>query len=576
MRSSKSAILITTILIFSGIMVVHSINNTHAAAIPSELTPGDTVWYSLDKFTSFEDLSNDQDLVHGTLQGSEVYVKIMDINEESMTYWDGDQHVSAKLPTVDLSTGLILGSDISIDVPVDESNDVYETVTIPEGSGFPLPFTFGTVTQFNITEGSVPEMLFPFPLVLNDDWTLHEALLQEAASFLPADVASVSITNSATSFSIDIQLEDPESTDFVHLVAAWRKSDGLLDNAEASGDVEGDTFEFSISFDRKESRPLQLDVGDKWELSVKQLGFDYSLSGFDPTQQNEIADQLDQIDSQISSIEGTKILSLEVKEIDGLYYRVDGQVYDPETESMMTLSDFTDGVDLWMNGFGPVHYRGFGFASLGGGLTISTCYYDYYGYEVCESSGPSFNGFTDEEIKRVLNFPGIVMTPDWDIYQAWDKTISAGVEGLEGQIVAALNGVDSDVFGDVNLGFSTTKVNNGEYKVKASAHVDITSNYDGSRQKIDASAEVAYADHGALKMMKASGSYSITDGPQKIEIKNAVAEFTVDFNTVNTRETDAPAPDNGAGNPLGDLPGFGFYFAILSLFAVSTILRKRN
>ncbi|MHA2031215.1 MAG: hypothetical protein ACW99Q_17685, partial [Candidatus Kariarchaeaceae archaeon] len=417
-----------------------------------------------------------------------------------------------------------------------------------------------------------PNSVLPVPLVLNDDYTMHETVANEAAAAISGEGFTLTVTNDAAEFALDLHGENENATSMIDLTASWRKTDGLLQAIEVDADIApeggdpGVTGSMRIVLDKKEHVPLLLDVGDKWKLTVDDVGFDHELSGFSAAEQADVSDVLTQINTQISDINNQVILDLEVKEIDGLYYRVDGMAWDGDTNTMVPFRDIVDTNDgWWFSGFGTLNYQLPKFAV---GLAGLTDLYDTGTF------------VTEPDKQRFASMPGFVITEDWDIYASFDFTISAIVEGYESLLLDALE-AQTEVDATVSMDY-TGREKDGGYEVTSSVDASASGPLDQNDPTSPTitiegslSSTMRYDSSGTLKVLETTGSggASLTTG-ETISITNARFKFGIDFDPVNDR----PDDDAGGEGPIPglDVPGFDFYLAIMSILSLGFVLRRKR
>lgn len=570
------------LLTFGAVVLFNSATTTQAAEVSDSIQPGNTIWYNVEEATNLEDfLPTDDDGggISGSLVGSQIYVKVMNVQKETLTYYDGSVIKTGLVPTVDIAVGGLLGQSITLHVPNNDTG-VVEDVVLPAGAGLPFPINFGTVTLFNVTD--MPESVLPLPLILNDDYAMHEAVANEAKAALAGEGWDLTIVNDDAEFSLDARLEDPDNNDFVDFVASWAKEDGLLRSLTASIDVNGTAGNMKITYDHKEYKPLKLKVGDKWSLAVDDVGFDYELAGFSAEEQVQASGNLTEAQNAVAAANGQTLFDFEVQEIDGLYYSVDGSTYDGESNSMMPLED-----DLWMTGFGTLNYQvgklAFFAGIFGGG--------DDDGSSESESFGPTLSqddDLSDEDARRLISPPGFAITEDWAVYEAFDFSISAVVEGYESLLVEALAS-ETDIDGTLDISYDGSRKDGG-YELSASVDFDLSGPTNASDPtsptvSVDVSvdAKMVYDKYGIFESFEISGSGSIrlTTG-EFVSINNARLKLVSEFESVEPLTdnvgddgNDAVSGDDDAGPGL-DVPGFDFYLAMISIISLGFIIRKRR
>lgn len=570
------------LLTLGAVALLNSATTTQAAEVSDRIQPGHTIWYNVEEATLLEDFLPTDDNgggISGSLVGSQIYVKIMNVQKEVLTYYDGSVIKTGLVPTVDIAVGGLLGQSITLHIPNEETG-VVEDVVLPAGAGLPFPINFGTVTLFNVTD--MPESVLPLPLILNDDYDMHEAVANEAKAALAGDGWDLTIVNDDAEFSLDARLEDPDNDDFVDFAASWSKEDGLLRSLTASIDVNGTAGNMKIGYDHKEYKPLKLKVGDKWSLTVDDVGFEYELAGFSAEEQVEASNGLADAQTALASANGQTLFDFEVQELDGLYYRVDGSIYDGESESMMPLED-----DLWMSGFGTLNYQigklAF-FAGIFGGNDDS-------GSEE-EGLGPTLSqdgdGLSVEDARRLISPPGFAITEDWAVYEAFDFSISAVVEGYESLFVEAL-AIETDIDGTLDISYDGFR-RDGGYELSASVDFDLSGPTNASDPlsptvsvDVNVAVNMVYDKYGILESFEisGSGSISLTTG-EFVSINNARLKLVSDFESVEPLTDNVGDDGNDAvsgdddGGPGIDVPGFDFYLAMLSILSLGFIIRRRR
>lgn len=624
-------LLISTSVLASGLLLSNVKTASAVGTIDSSVTAGDNYWYTVTEFTPIQSIVDNilQDALNvdelpegfdysftGGLQGSEIYVKVIDINSESMTYWDGSNEVVGTLPTIDVTAGLITGQAMSgsVDVP-DENGDITTLeAALPAGLGLPLPLVFGSATALNVS--SVPDLLLPVPFILNNDFDTHETVLNQLKTMFDNEgiPGSISVTSdsilSIAGNSIQI---DEQGHMFISFLVSWRKSDGALQeiNLQINNQTSGTEFlKVDIDLNRKENKPLYVEVGDTFTVDIDDLGFDYSLSGLSGNDSAGLSEELDNIRNSMAGLVGQTLIDFEVVDIDGLWYQVEGFVYDGELDEMVAVPgpDTTGDVELWMLGFGrlgPGMPQNFMFGGFG------------------ESSfGP--------DVRRAANLPGIVVTPDWQIYQAWDLTETTAAElgselfvnileiGAEASqtddnsdwIDFSSSTTDTPVF---DASFSSTVDANG-YSVMASLDVDmvieenntwgywyynetsgedyfVEDGWSWNNVAIDGFGSITtdYDLYGTFEGVSVSGQFTVStqyedsdgySGAATVSVSNARADISVNYVPLNARppldEEGNPSTNEGTPEAFVGL-GFNVVAALMSFSLIGMVMvRRRN
>jgi hypothetical protein len=602
---------------------------------------GDTYWYQISEFPSFDDLlnlggdpgfneTNYLNITSG-LEGSMIYAKVMDLNEEEMSYWDGSNVVdNAMLPTVDISTGLITGSAIDFEIMVDGN---LTTGTLPAGMGLPLPMIFGTATQFNVS--SVPDFLLPAPLVLNDDYAFHETIINQLELQLQSGALFITNDNSQFKVQADNVVIGGDAADIrLNGFVSYNKPSGLLQeiNVDVTNTTSGvDLINIDIDLVKEEHTPLDVLVGDTFELEVDYAGFTYS--GLGNAADPEFTNDLDNIQGNMTNAIGNILIEFEVVEVDGLYYSVQGSLYN-DTGARIDFPEMEENrTDFWFAGFGR----------YGPGMPIPTGdparTIDERWIEDPEDmiDGGYYEWLTTPIRQRAL--PGPVVTPDWEIYSAWDLSLGfvaqfyqeTGIKLLQlleettddvqifsstsddpdlsitftgGQNADDSYSWDLNVDADVGLWVNDTYTDyywNGTHDVEET-HTRITQiAVDG-----DANVGVDYDEDGRLTQMAASANFVLNvtnwnathlEGSGEITVNDLgvtlVATHTLvdrPVDTSNTSDTSGTSDtsdtsdssdttDDGATTPQVDLPGFELFAVSISLLGMVTIMtrmRRRN
>jgi hypothetical protein len=150
-----------------------------------------------------------------------------------------------------------------------------------------------------------------------------------------------------------------------------------------------------IDLDRMEHVGLDLAVGDQFSLDIEAADFSFSTAGF--PLQDDPADFLTDIDTEFNDVAGTNLVEFTVLEIDDLYYRIEGKRWDGETNTLVPFPENANANDVWMAGFGR----------YGLGMPLPSSIVGGFGHEAIRANA----------------IPGPIITKDWKIYSAWDKTL---------------------------------------------------------------------------------------------------------------------------------------------------------
>ncbi|OLS26860.1 MAG: hypothetical protein HeimC2_13930 [Candidatus Heimdallarchaeota archaeon LC_2] len=553
-NKSYKALLIMVFLAFGSFVFFNPLVSTQAGTI-NEIQAGDTIWYTVEQFTDLGVLipGDENGSIAGTFVGSQIYAKVLKVGEDTVTYYDGTTFLTEAVPTVDISTGAILGSPITLSVPDDTGT--LQDVILPAGAGFPVPLQFATISVLNVT--NFPSSVLPLPLILNDDWAMHEAIMNELATTISsAPGGSASVFSDAAEFTIEGTFVNSTSSESIDIAATWSKADGLLQSVEAHIDVADGKIDMKLALEKKEFKPLVLQVDDTWSLSIDDIGFDLSMANLDPGIQANISAGAQLVQAQIDTLLNQVLIEMTVKEIDGLYYRVTGFTWDSDTGAMIPIESNT-----WLTGFGTLNYQ-LPRLAVGGNNT------DFFR--------------TQENLKRIFSGPGFAITEDWEIYESFDLSLSAVVEGYESLLIdqLVLQSNVSDVDATVSMLYEGRQKNGG-YEVISSTSVDASGPLEledapPTTISISASTEnqMIYDHNGALTLLdfSTSASVSLASG-ELITLDNAHITLGVEYDFADGDS--APGDDEGVIPGL-DVPGFDMYIAIMSIFSLGVIIRKRK
>lgn len=321
-----------------------------------------------------------------SLAGSKLYVKVLRVGVESFPVIDPvfGGTASRNETTVDIATGLLVNKDTRFDL-----NGTI--VTLPSGSGIGFPFIFGTTTSFSLANLTLSSVL-PLPVILSQEWIAHEATLSNLG-----DIAVVTATEDW--FNVSLSLESSQQNAIVGGELSWRKLDGVLAtiNLEAINTTTQETI-IRIYADLSESPTINranINVGDYYVLTLNESLFDANSND------ENTAELIDELDTNLSNSIGDPILEFVVTNVEGLFFEITPIVLDPQTNNKI------DGNATWMLGFGKLPQGPIG--GIGGVMGNQSAIRD----------------------NATL---GVLTSPDWVIYQAWDKNIVS----MQGEVLANL------------------------------------------------------------------------------------------------------------------------------------------
>ncbi|MFV2015698.1 MAG: hypothetical protein ACC656_09740, partial [Candidatus Heimdallarchaeota archaeon] len=83
-NKSYKALLVMGILVLSAFLVFNAVSTTQAQEVSKDIKAGDTIWYTVEEFTPLGDFivaddPSTEGSITGTLVGSQVYVKVMNV-----------------------------------------------------------------------------------------------------------------------------------------------------------------------------------------------------------------------------------------------------------------------------------------------------------------------------------------------------------------------------------------------------------------------------------------------------------------------------------------------------------------
>ncbi|MHA2251763.1 MAG: hypothetical protein ACXAD7_15470 [Candidatus Kariarchaeaceae archaeon] len=617
MYKNTRFVLLVTILLMGSLFISNPTSTSAVGELSDDVIAGNNYWYSITSFPSLQDLidlgeddGNVTLTATGGLQGAEIYAKVISVQDEVLSYWDGSHITSSFQPTVDIAAGLITGSPIEL-----TANDSETTLTtnLPAGIGLPIPVIFGMSTQFNISNS--PMGLLPVPLILNNDYDLHHTVAKQLEQLGGGGI--VTVTNDASQFKVELdslRLGNETTDPLADGLISWRKSDGALQEINVLLTDGPDTLaDIDIDLDRVEYVGLELEVGDKYSISVDEASMSPATYRFNP--QDDPINALVDVKEGMEGAVDTKLFEFEVMEIDDLYYRVEGSLWNGSELVPVPDPNDPNNIDVWMVGFGklfpPVPLPGAAFGNLG------------------------------NQAQRLGSLPGPIVTKDWKIYAAWDKTMGYVFETGVIAFLEILEEIDVGFADDVDLfssitddpqivgsytgsetalgGFDTSLDLNWDAGIWANDSWAYWSNQsywlpDGTFVpmppvweegwkvvEIDTTGtlnlDVLYDEWGVLDEFSISGhiKFDIKETNSThviqdwgVELSNIVfslkSEFTpvtprtsetTDTSDTTTDTTDTSDSDTSEDSPGFDLPGFEIYLSIISFIGLVFYSKRR-
>lgn len=460
-------ILVMTLSVFGAYNLMVSTGES-TSFNPVSATPGDTNWFDITNLyvnLSFIAYMNGEEFPANTtsavdLSGSQLYAKVIDVYEVNGTFFNPNSGLDevAMAERVDLAVGAILGSDF-----VATSNDL--SVTMPAGMGFPLPFFFGSGTMFGFQEDmfqGVPGTL-EFPLYLNDNYTLHQAIVENDGG--------LTVTNDNAQFKIDANnlpiyrynynMSYDEQVATASLSVAWDKANGMIKSAviDVGNSTLGDTYvDVDVDYSMTENVPLDVSVGDVFHINMGATDMAYTLWG--AAQNSEVMNTFGNATNLLNEVENIPVLEMEILEVSGLYYLASVSGYNQSTGTMDYLGD------QWFVGFGRFGL-GFGItAPADDWVEYTETVVDVYTWEETFNQSDTTYTNTYEDTYTYTNYyqeryeydhpviqdapSGPVVTPDYDIQQSWDLTtgVLAEYAALVGATVFFVTALFDDNGGD--------------------------------------------------------------------------------------------------------------------------------
>ncbi|MCY3410346.1 MAG: hypothetical protein INQ03_01805 [Candidatus Heimdallarchaeota archaeon] len=632
-------ILMLTTLLMGSLFVFNTNSVTAVGSLSSEIEAGDTYWFNVDSFPTFAEFldltgandelaySNVSISTTGGFVGSDLYVKVLSTQTENFAYYDGAVEKNDSIPTVDINVGMITGEAMTQTITNTTSNEVLLTNTIPAGIGLPVPFIFGTSSYFNVSY--IPDTLLPVPFALNDDYATHSAIFAQLDLMLPSASDYISTVSDTTKFEVEADITlDVNASVAIYGKISWNKADGVVDSLyvelyNSSTDVELFT-PIQISQSKVENIPVLVEVGDKYELTIDSATFDFTTSGFEDVGMPEMDDVLGDIKSNFTQFEGSLLLELEVKEVHGMYYRVEGSVFNGTDNPRIAVPDA--GNEAWMVGFGR----------MGPGMPL-----------------PIGSWNEDETVHDMIRgnaVPGFVTSKDFTIYAAWDKTLQFASTNVISNVMANLEylpefGTPGAEFLDIKssltanpiitAGYTYGETSVGGYEIgvitawdvivdtnqttydsiyaengtwlydyEGWAHVkaetkgglEFASTYDehGDYEgvsftgdiwgKVDITVKDINGTHSAtLEASISNIDFTILGVVTRVNPITTPVDTTDDTtdDTSNTTDdtsdtTDDTTDDATLDGPLGDLPGFEFILTLMSFSAVVFVVNKKR
>jgi len=537
-------------------------------ATPTELTPGDMYYYNVTSFPGFDQLSSflgnqgiPDIIMRGSLAGSEIFVKLIDKNTETMDHWDGSKIITDNLTTLDVSTGLIVNNQI----------DIVNTTVVPEkvlatftpGMSIPVPTIFGTATYLNIS--NTPSMLEELPIALSDDYAIHETIISQAS----LDVnGSLSVTNDFSQFRVDFTKVglDPSYSNWIDGQVTYSKPSGLLHevNVVVTNSTSGNTLDFDFDLARIEHKELDLHVGDTYALKTSGAGMNFQVNSTNATITQNVTDQLGNIKSNMTAKVDTNIMKFTVVAIDGLYYSVEGFTYDENgTKTAFPAHDgYYD--DHWFVGFGT--------------NMMQVAEYPTQTYVLNSTGDPTNERMPLRQRAEV----GPIVTEDYNIYDGYDDTVNMLFSAIYSNFWDALMSsavTDPDVVPSSSTGGLPTSsltvfnANGYDYAYGLNFNIDIRLSYnstyidaDGISHDFnanftyvaDGSSLVGY-NHGIIEDISIYGSLNYSEvyygdiTPDQITVN--ITDFHIDLtgnftsNYIAPPDTNPTSPTTGPSSP---------------------------
>ena len=300
-------------------------------------------------------------MVNGTFEGSELFVKIVNdqysVTDPSNRLLDWQAVLTLK-ESIDfevlLPEELVTEANLQ-GIPIDL---IPTTASIPAGSGIPPLPVIQSTTSFSDFEdlGNLAHSYgydgIPFvsPSIFYienvsaayDYWNTVDLSQMFGTAEDPNNNRTLDLTTSNNTGGFGLSFDaaffnTTSGADFgnVSLNAHWNTS-GWLDYfdvslfADLNQNTELDTEEeFSLVFDLigTDQADLPIDVGDAGEY-VMDMHFDASVNLDDTTDNDTANAMLGEISDSINELDGESLLSYTVDAMDGLYYHINGYIFD--------------------------------------------------------------------------------------------------------------------------------------------------------------------------------------------------------------------------------------------------------
>lgn len=489
---------------------------------------GDTFFYTIDEFTLPASVTP-TDVTLPDFTGNQIVLKVM--------YVDNNYEFNSTVtgPKIYFTVGFLFTKDTVFGLDISEL--VASEIVIPAGAATPSISIAGRPHFADGPEG-------PLVWVLNNDWAEHEAFLSNIGFVVTnaADTFTATLTNGTGTFSVE-----------------YRKSDGVLTHALIDEiifmglDTTGYTFE--ISLDKKESRPLNVNVGDQVMINADILTAEVTGSGdlYNNINQSDVTS----VQNTLASIEGDTVLRFVVNDVYGCFYVASIYGYNMESATLENI--------------GEIYFNGF----FGAIQNVEPPHYDDHPTANYNPSGI-----------------GPYLTPDWDIYEGY-MILGDTILGVYiNELLNAISAPETDQMSfntlDFNFGFDKKT---SYYYFQESAEVDIDVNMTDTSSIIPLAAlgiyetgiqvtaseqmYLAYHQSGVLASihMKADVTVAIYSDIPISGAETGTVTISIEIKLVNPVYN---APDNFGG---GFIPGFEWLVAIPALMGVaivSIISRKKK
>ncbi|WP_455463814.1 hypothetical protein [Candidatus Hodarchaeum mangrovi] len=417
--------------------------------------------------------------IDGTFENSKVFVKI--VNDQ----------ITEKGRLLDIQAAMSLGEDVIISWRIPEGVEPPSTFpidmlpssfTLPAGSGTP-PFPvikmatnfsqFETLNDWFYNYGYEGLPFFAPSIIFLDDLSdafnfwINEVVIED---ILPFDTENEDINFTTTvtpvyttDFDLTIELiAENDTADFGNftLDATW-STNGFLSyfsfdfwmDFNENGILESNEH-FYLEFDLYQSTQdmIPVSVGDKGEY-LMDVALSLMVDLENETLENMLNEMLTAIVGSINELDGNHLLNYTITSMDGLYYTIDGYMFDLGRFMSDRLPFFNGGTgaqeplppieDYYMPMFGEGGdhgYREIALNMFDAGIyaNSTSCWevrdgyywYDQYGYENWD---PLYA--EDENSTWIPYTPGVVNAivfdrEEWNMYYNWDKTFLENVQDL--------------------------------------------------------------------------------------------------------------------------------------------------